>query len=324
MKTKVVAMAIVLLLVGFIVWCYQPSGNVQTIAFKMKFPLPGLYSRCLSQFGQLGTPDALAILTTEFRSGSRAKRNLAAQALSKTRWQPNNQAEQIRFLIAGGHYQEAAGLGSSAIPTLIEEFEGVGEPKVRSQLCAVLLKTGDQRASSAVQDYMREKLTKIGAIVQHALPPETHASTTMEEVSSTARRVVVAGHLLEGEKPDDNSPYVRGDYANRQSLENKAKYRTFQIYQSIFRDVPMTEFESVVVSCRHGVRVQVVGFGAPVMPGSSGTDQAMTIFQTSLTPAQARNVNWQGATMEAVEKAWVVENNMIPSLQFIAVPGGIR
>jgi hypothetical protein len=148
--------------------------------------------------------------------------------------------------------------------------------------------------------------------------------TTIEEVSSTARRVVVAGHLLEGEKPDDNSPYVRGDYANRQSLENKAKYRSFQIYQSIFRDVPMTEFESIVVMCKHGVRVQVMGFGAPVVPGFGGSDQAMTIFQTSLSPARAANVNWESATMEMVEKAWVVENNVIPSLQFIAVPGGFR
>lgn len=320
MKTKAIAVVLVLILVGFIVWCYQPSGNMQTIAFKMKVPLPGLYSRCVSRLAEIGTPDALAILTTEFRTGSRAKRNLAAQALSKTRWQPSNQAEQIKLLVASGRYQEAATLGSSAIPTLIEEFEGADEPKVRSQLCAVLLKTGDQRAFSAVQNYIHDKLTKIGAIVQQALPPETHASTTMEEVSSTARRVVVAGHLLEGAKPDDNSPYVRGDYTNRQSLENKAKYRTFQIYQSIFRDVPMTEFESVVVSCKHGVRVQILGFGAPVVPGG-GSDQAMTIFQTSLTPAKAANVNWENATIEDVEKAWIVENNVIPSLQFIAVPG---
>jgi len=305
------------------VWCYQPSGKTQTIAFKMNFPLPGLYSRCLSQLVELGTSDALAILTTEFRSGSRTKRNLAAQALSKTRWQPSNQAEQIKFLVASGHYQEATGLGSAAIPTLIEEFEGVDKPKVRSQLCAVLLKTGDQRASSAVQSYMREKLSKIGAIVQQALPPETHASTTVEELSSTARRVVITGHLLEGEKPNDNSPYVRGDYANRKSLENKAKYRTFQIFQSIFRDVPMTEFESVVVLCKHGIRVQIVRFGAPIVP-SSGNDQAMTIFQTSLAPERAVQLNWENATMEDVEKAWIVEENLIPSLQFIAVPGRIR
>lgn len=321
---KALCMAVVLLIVGFVVWCYLPSGNMQTIAFKMKVPFPSLYSRCLSQLGELGTPGAVSILTTEFNSDSRKNRNLAAQALSKTRWQPSNQTEQIRFLVARGQYREAAELGVAAIPALIEEFEQANEARARSQLCALLLKTGDQRASSAVQNYLREKLTKIGAIVQQALPPETRASTTMEEVSSTARRVVVAGHLLEGERPDDNSPYVRGDYANKQSLENKAKYRAFQIYQSIFRDVPMTEFESIVVLCKHGVRVQVVGFGAPVVPGFGGRDQAMTIFQTSLTPTRAENVNWENATIEAVEKAWVVENNMIPSLQFIAVPGGIR
>lgn len=321
---KALGLVVVVLLVGFFVWCYLPGGNTQTIAFKMKVPLPLLYSRCISQLGELGTPDAISILITELNSDRRRNRKLAAQALSKTSWQPRNQAEQIRFLIARGHYHDAAGLGGAAIPSLIEEFEEADEPKVRSQLCAVLLKTGDRQALSAVQNYLREKLNKIGAIVQQALPSEARASTTIEEVSSTARRVVVAAHLLEGEKPDDNSPYVRGDYANRQSLENKAKYRSFQIYRSIFRDVPMTEFESVVVMCKHGVRVQVMGFGVPVVPGFSGSDQAMTIFQTSLSPAKAATVNWENATIETVEKEWVVEKNMIPSLQFIAVPGGFR
>lgn len=146
MKTKAIAAVLVLILVGFIVWCYQPSENTQTIGFTMTVPLPGLYSRCVSRLAEIATSDALAILTTESRTGSRATRNLAAQALSKTRWQPSNQAEQITFLIARGRYQEAVAMGPSAIPSLIEEFEGVDEPKVRSQLCAVLLKTGDQRA----------------------------------------------------------------------------------------------------------------------------------------------------------------------------------
>ena len=271
---KAVAVVVVILSLGFLVWCYLPSRNTHTISFKMKIPLPFIYSRCISQLAELGTPDAISILISEFNSDKRKRRNLAAQALSKTSWEPSNNTERIRLFLARGDYQDAAALGSAAIPFLIEEFKGANEPKVRSQLCAVLLKTGDPRALSAVQRYLREKLNKIGAIVQQALPVEARATTAIEELSSTAHRLVVTGHLLEGEKPDDNSPYVRGDYANRRSLERKAKYRAFRIYQSIFRDLPMTEFESIVVMCKHGVRVHVVPLGTPVVPGSGGSDQA--------------------------------------------------
>jgi hypothetical protein len=227
------------------------------------------------------------------------------------------------LLIASGSYQEAAQLGVIAIKPLIEEFRQVKKETVRSQLSAVLLKTGDKRALEAVEGYLRQKLEKIGAIVRETMPAETQVSTTMEKVSTKARRIVIAGHLLEGEKPDDTSPYVQGDYATKERLEGKARYRTYEIYQRIFRDVPMTEFHSVVVETKHGVRVQVVPFGSPVTPGG-GTDQAMTIFKTSLTPDAAQKLNWQNASLLDVERVWIVESNMIPSLQFFAVPGRFR
>lgn len=321
MKSKLIVVLILVAITGFGVWCYYPHQDVNKIAFKMKVPLPGLHSRCVSLLGQMGIPKAIDLLLTEFHSDIRARRVMAAKALGKAEWQPSDDRERALYFVASGKYQAAVDLGSVAIEPLIEEFRQVKEATVRSRLCAILLKTGDKKALETIEGYIRRKLDKIGAIIREAMPTETRVSATMEEVSASIRRIVIAGHLLEGAKPDDKSPYVRGEYGTRESLEAKAKYRTYEIYRSIFRDVPMAEFHSVVVECRHGVRVQIVPFGSPVIPGSDGTDQAMTIFKTSLAPEAAQKLNWQNATLSDVEKVWTVESNVIPSLQFIAVPG---
>lgn len=290
----------------------------------MRLPLPKLYSRCLLQLGEIGTEEAVKLLANEFYRDSRSKRILAAKALEKTRWQPSDENERAVFLISLGRYEDAAALGNIAINPLIEEFQEVREPSIRSQLCSVLLKNGDERAVNTVRDYLHQKLNKIGAIVKQTLPIEARAIASMEKPSDTTRRVVIAGHLLEGEQPDDNSPYVRGDYGSKERLEAKAKYRAYQIYQSIFRDIPMMEFESVVVRCRHGVRVHVTTFGSPTVPSFGGSDQAMTIFQTSLTPQAAQNVNWQTSSLADVERVWTLEENIIPSLHFQVMPFGYR
>jgi hypothetical protein len=220
------------------------------------------------------------------------------------------------LLVARGQYQDAAAIGAAALPALIAEIEDAEEPATQSLLCTILLKSEDAQALAAVESYFREKMNKIDVIVQKALPQETKANTSIEKVSPTVRRLVVTGHLLEGEKPGDDSPYVRGDYANKQALENKAKYRAFQIYQAVLSDIPVTEFESIVVICKHGVRVEVQSYS-----GSSESDQARIIYKTSLTPDKAANVNWSEARMEDIEKIWIVQENLIPSLQFIQVSG---
>lgn len=315
---KLASFAVFLLLImGFVAWCYLPSGNAQHIAFKMKIPLPSLYSRSVSYLQELNTQEAIAILVKELSSGNREHRILAAEALSKTGWVPSNQDEQAWLFVAQGQYQNAATIGVPAVPALIEEIEDVDEPAIQSQLCTLLLNSGDPQALSAVESYLREKMNKIEVAVQQALPQETKASASIEEVSPSARRLVVTGHLLEGEEPSDDSPYVRGDYANKQALESKVKYRVFQIYQAILRDIPMTEFQSIAVICNHGVRVEI----RRNIGGSSVNDQSMTIFQTSLTTASAANINWDEAKVEDAEKVWTVDKNEIPSLQFEMVPG---
>jgi hypothetical protein len=64
------------------------------------------------------------------------------------------------------------------------------------------------------------------------------------------------------------------------------------------------------------VRVEVQSYS-----GSSESDQARIIYKTSLTPDKAANVNWSEARMEDIEKIWIVQENLIPSLQFIQVSG---
>jgi len=306
---------LVIVLLVWSLWCYIPIKNIQTIKFKMELPLPFLYSQCVNELGKLGTQEAISVLLTELNSDSRSKRNLAAKALAMTTWHPKSQEERIKFLVSLGRYQEVADFGEVAIPYLVDEFEETDDEHLRSKLCAALMKFSDKRASSLVQQYLDEKLEKIGAILQEALPPETEATTTISKESASVRRVVIAGHLLKGEDVDDDSPYVRGEYANKSTLESKARYRCFQIYKSIFHDLPMTEFKDVVVSCKHGVRVQVVTLGMATIPGVNEKDQAMTIFQTSLSPRKAQKVDWGNATLKDVEKVWTVDKNIIPSLE---------
>jgi len=306
-------------LIAFLFWCYYPHQDANTIGSKLGLRLPGLYSSCIARLARIGTPEAVDLLRREWRTRGRARRVEAAKALLSTKWRPADRSEQASFLVLSGRYEEAAALGQISIDPLVEEFKSTDQPEERSRICALLLKSGDPRGIEAVQNYLHEKLARIGAIVKTALPLGAHASTSMEALSPTARRVVISGHLLEGESPDDKRPYVRGNYGTRESLESKAKSRAYQIYQSIFREVSMTEFESVVVQCRHGVRVQTVPFGFATLPGMGGTDQSMMIFQTSVAPATAQKVNWRSATLADVQRIWTIEENEIPSLQFIAV-----
>ena len=324
MNTKLIFILALACTIGFVLWCYYPHKDAGTIAFKMRVPFPGLYSRCVSQLGETGTPEAIEILLRDLHGDNRDRRIGAAKALGKTEWRPSDEKERALYFVAAGRYQDAADMGSAGIEPLIEEFGQVEQAVVRSRLCAVLLKTGDSRALKAIEEYLRKKLDKIGAVVKEALPAGTRINTTIEEVSPRARRIVIAGHLLEGVGSDNTSPHIRGDYTNRERLEAKARQRTFEIYRTIFRDIPMTEFHSVVVQCRHGVRVKVTTYGALDIPWQGGTDEAMTIFETSITPETAQKLNWENATVTDLEKAWTVEKDIIPSLEFSAVFGGFR
>jgi len=159
------------------------------------------------------------------------------------------------------------------------------------------------------------------------MPIETRVNINMQEGRGERGKgklldLIIAGHLLEGENPDDSSPYVRGDYANKNKLETKAKYRIFKIYRSVYGGFPMTEFHCVRVQCKHGVRVQVVDIGSLTAPRGEGTDQAMTIFETSMSSEAAKKVDWNSASLSDIEKLWKVESNMIPSLHFITFMGG--
>ncbi|MBM3242725.1 hypothetical protein FJZ31_41220 [Candidatus Poribacteria bacterium] len=275
MKYKIIIGISIVSIIGSGIWCYYPHQDTDKIAYKMKVPFPGLYSRCISSLARIGTPEAVNILLGEFHSGIPAHRAAAARALSKIGWQPSNDRERAIYLVAYGKYQDAAVFGSVVIKPLIEEFGQVKEASVRSQLSVILQK-------------------EIGAIVQKIT--EIQVSADIEEGSSGLPRIVITGHLLEGEKPDDSSPYVRGDYTTKERLEAKVKYRIYDIYRCIFQVIPMGGFHSVVVRCNHGVRVQEAPFAIP----GFGSDRVMTIFETSLSLAGAQRLDWQYATLSDV------------------------
>lgn len=80
MKRVSILILIFLLIAAFVYWCYWPQQNTKLIAFKMRVPLPKLYSRCLLQLGEIGTEEAAKLLANEFHRDSRSKRILEAKA----------------------------------------------------------------------------------------------------------------------------------------------------------------------------------------------------------------------------------------------------
>jgi tetratricopeptide (TPR) repeat protein len=174
--------------------------------------------------------------------------------------------------------------------------------------------------TSIYSDLIRERIVEIERkreilekAVKKVLP--TECKTEVELVTpKEGSKVDIRAHLLEGLSPDDESPYVRGDYSTHQLLENLVKKRVVKIYKSVFTSLESDIPSEVVVECRHGVRYYY-GFVLPI--GGGGEDKPTTIYKTVITKENASRIpNWNKASKKEIEEIWTVEENLIPSLNF--------
>jgi tetratricopeptide (TPR) repeat protein len=176
--------------------------------------------------------------------------------------------------------------------------------------------------SGIYADLIRGKILEIErkkGILEKAVQEVLPAACKAEVELATPKQgpeVCIRAHLLEGLSPDDESPYVRGNYSTHQLLENLVKKRVARIYRSVFTslesDIPL----EVVIECRHGVRYYY-SFVPPTGIGGGGEDKPTTIYRTVIRKDNAsRILDWNKASKKEIEEIWTVEENLIPSLNF--------
>ena len=126
--------------------------------------------------------------------------------------------------------------------------------------------------------------------------------------------LVISAHLLEGHSPDENSPYVRGDYGTHEKLTRLVRYRSAKVLKSVLTETQLPGVGRLIVQARHGVRQHVGSFSSP------GKDVAMTIYEVGLPLDNAQDTAWHDLSEEEVMALWTVKTNIIPSLRFSTVP----
>lgn len=104
--------------------------------------------------GELG-PIAVNALRAGMTSGRSATRNRAAQVLRQLGWEPQTPDDRARYLIALGHWEQAAAVGEAALATSIMSL-GVGDifvdDEVRENAARVLGRLGNSRAIEPLLD----------------------------------------------------------------------------------------------------------------------------------------------------------------------------
>lgn len=133
-------------------------------------------------------------------------------------------------------------------------------------------------------------------------------------VDSSANKMTVSAHLLEGYPAEDNNSYVKGDYGTKKKLQLLVEKRICEIYRKIFTRVNLPDEEiCIYVQCKHGVRVTYIG-------DYSGTsDQAWTIYETKLKSKEARKYDWSRIGDEEIKSIWKLVSNEIPYVQIQVV-----
>ncbi len=106
--------------------------------------------------GELGSLDAIPVLTTLVRDPDRYIRYGAATALETLGWHPQDEAETASLLIARQDWASVGDLGAAALPQLIERFRDP-DPLTRERIIAVLSPRNDPSARALCQAGLRDR-----------------------------------------------------------------------------------------------------------------------------------------------------------------------
>ena len=146
------------------------------------------------------------------------------------------------------------------------------------------------------------------------------AESAKADVQTSSRMgklyVDVTAHLLEMHAPDDQGPFIEGDYQTKEGLERVVKMRVALLFRAIFRQFDDPQLGAVSVACRHGVRVTdtKVFFSLITVEGEQ-RDEPVTLFKASISGGKARKTDWEKISLSEVEQLWYEEENRIPELE---------
>ncbi|MGB8952030.1 MAG: outer membrane protein assembly factor BamD [Candidatus Aminicenantales bacterium] len=156
---------------------------------------------------------------------------------------------------------------------------------------------------------LKEQIRQIELATKKALPAGAKVEVTSVSRFPQKPQFNIAAHLLEGHSADEKSPYVRGDYGTHEKLIRLVQLRCARILKSIATKAQYPEGSEIVICARHGVRQSY--FGA-----IGGADVAMTIYEIAVPIETLKTKSLASMKLEDIIKLWVVNKNIIPSLQF--------
>jgi hypothetical protein len=161
---------------------------------------------------------------------------------------------------------------------------------------------------------LKNQLKGIEEAARLVLPSEAKVNVKSMSRYPQQADFVISAHLLEGHSTNDANPYVQGDYGTHEKLTRLVRLRCATVLKSVFTRADLPVEGSIVIDACHGVRQSTVG------DFSRGTDVPMTIYKISLSLEKAKKQPWAKIKEEAIMDLWSVDENIIPSLQFISEP----
>jgi hypothetical protein len=156
------------------------------------------------------------------------------------------------------------------------------------------------------------QIEDLRSAVLQVLPSNAQVEIAEAHDLLTRPSLVISAHLLEGHSPDEESPYVRGDYGTKEKLERLVKFRCARILKSIARPILRAPaIDEITILARHGVREFVLRNQVPI---SDGTDTPTTIFSVTFSTTFYKYQDVANMSEEDIMRRWRVNINIIRSL----------
>lgn len=200
-------------------------------------------------------------------------------------------------------------------PLYLEEAKTINTVEAYERL--LLIRPGGKLAEEVAiaLKNLQSQLKSVEEAARLVLPPEAKVNVISVSRYPRPADYVISAHLLEGHSTNDANPYVRGDYGTHEKLTRLVRLRCANVLKSVFTRTSLPTEGRIIIDACHGVRQSTRG------GRSSSTDVPMTIYKISMDLEKARMQQWLKLDEKAVMDLWSVDENIIPSLDFITEPG---
>ena len=162
---------------------------------------------------------------------------------------------------------------------------------------------GHSDAARSGLQKLRDQIRVVEAATREVLSAEARVEVTTVSQFPRKPQVLISAHLLEGHSPDENSPYVRGDYTTNEKLARLVRLRSARIIRSVASRANLPDASILTVKACHGVRQHINSWATP------GTDVAMTLYRVAI-PLDTLRANWSDNDLESIIKLWVVDEDI--------------